>query len=288
MSRCRVATFNMKNLFLPGGSVGQPAIQGALPKRRAELRALARALQLADADVVALQEVGSITALEAVNQLLAEPYPHLLMLPGNSARGIHLAYASRVPANVVSHRELRLLDDAGRELEDHTSVDDAAAGQMSPLKLQRDLVRLDCELQDRPAATQLTLFNVHLKSPNQPAWARLSAQDLRCAECRLIARVVSDFAVRYPRAAIVILGDFNAEWQAAALEPLRQAGFSCADGALSASLPASFWSLGLTIDHILVNAIAAERIVTGSLNVINDKRCRRGSDHAPVLVDLAL
>lgn len=195
----RVATFNVRNLFLPG-SLDFKQGQGATVKRRAELRGLARGLELAAADVVALQEVGSLAALAAVNQLLSQPYPYLYLTPGNSVRGIHLAFASRFPGSLTSHQHLELLDERGEVLEDYATAADAAIEKAQVLRLQRDLLRLDLSIDDRP----ISLFNLHLKSPNQPRWCRLTAQELRSAECRLVASVTAQFETEQPGAALVL------------------------------------------------------------------------------------
>jgi endonuclease/exonuclease/phosphatase family metal-dependent hydrolase len=281
--RIRVATFNVCNLFLPGSlDLGQG--QGATVKRRAELRALARGLELADADVVALQEVGSLAALAAVNQLLSQPYPYLYLIPGNSVRGIHLAFASRFPGSLSSHRHLDLRDERGEVLEDYATAADAAMDTAKVLRLQRDLLRLDLCINDRP----ISLFNLHLKSPNQPRWCRLTAQELRLAECRLVAGVTEQFETEQPGSALLVLGDFNDPWPAAALQPLAALGLRRPQRHTAASSAESYWPRAITIDHILLNAAALELSLDSGWQVIDDKRARRGSDHCPVVLELQI
>jgi endonuclease/exonuclease/phosphatase family metal-dependent hydrolase len=289
----RLCTFNVRNLFLAGDPGTLSGAYGARPKRRAEIRALARALNRVDADLVGFQEVGSLAALGAVNELLTTPYPFLYLLPGNSRRGIHLAFASRRPLTVTSHAERTLRDDGGGVLEDYPDAESARSGSLAPLTLQRDLLR--CDFGD---GLKLCVFNVHLKSPNQPRWCRLSAEALRTAECRLIAEIVAE----NDRAGqgIVVLGDCNDVWPSSALSALQEVGLKrvATEGeTLSADdVPStadqtsatSYWPRAINIDHIMLNTVAADWLDAGSAIVHDAKSFRRGSDHCPVSVDLLL
>lgn len=278
----KLCSFNVQNLFAPGDAGIARSQYGARPKRRAEIRALARALNGVDADLVAFQEVGSVAALQSVNELCSEPYPHLSIVPGNSQRGIHLGFASRLPMSLTSHVDRTLFDADQQVLEDHPDSASAAAGVVSPLGLQRDLLRCDLEI----AGRRLSVFNMHLKSPNQPRWSRLRADQLREAESRLIARIVLESEQCDPDVPIVLLGDFNDLWPSAALLPLEQAGLICVEYACATGNPRSFWPKAITIDHILVNAVAAAWLVPDSAMIHDVKSFRRGSDHCPVSVDI--
>jgi endonuclease/exonuclease/phosphatase family metal-dependent hydrolase len=279
----RLASFNVKNLFLAGDAGIALTRFGARAKRRAELRALARALTRVDADLVALQEVGSLAALCAVNELLTDPYPYLRVVPGNSSRGIALAFASRKPIEVVSHAERVLTDEDRRPLCDYPNAAAAQREEPEALRLQRDLLRCDISCD----GIDLSVFNVHLKSPNQPRWCLLSAEQLRAAECRLIAEIVTDFQQLHAQRPVALLGDFNDLWPSAALAALDSAGLIHIDyhGANKAG---TFWPAGLTIDHLLANAAMARMVVPDSAVIHDLASLRRGSDHCPVSVDLEL
>lgn len=279
----RLASFNVKNLFLPGDAGIALTKFGARPKRRAELRALARALIKVDADLVVLQEVGSHDALSAVNDLLTHPYPHLTVLPGNSMRGIHLAIASRVPINVTSHAERFLPARDGTPVFDYQDAAAAGRNEAREMRLQRDLLRCDVTL----AGVELSVFNVHLKSPNQPRWALLSAADLRAAECRLIAGVLRDCQDRQPERPIILLGDFNDLWPSDPLAELHPAGLTRIDYT-GPDKAGTFWPAGLTIDHIFANPAAARLLVPDTARIHDLASLRRGSDHCAVSVDLQL
>ena len=80
------------NLFAWDAEPQEP-VNPAKPQR--EVRALAKTLAWVAPDLVAMQEVGSLTALKDINGLLQQPFPHLLLAPTNSDRGIHLGFMSR-------------------------------------------------------------------------------------------------------------------------------------------------------------------------------------------------
>jgi endonuclease/exonuclease/phosphatase family metal-dependent hydrolase len=278
----RLCSFNVKNLFLDGDAGIARSQYGARPKRRAEIRALARALNSVQPDLVAFQEVGSLAALNSVNELVSDPYPHLAVVPGNSQRGIHLGFASRQPMILTSHADRRLLGSDEQILEDHPDAASAASGAVCSLGLQRDLLRCDLAV----AGCRLSVFNTHLKSPNQPRWSRLRADQLRQAESRLIARIVQELEQHDSDLPIVVLGDFNDLWPSDALLPLQDGGLMKVDFAPAAAALRSFWPKSITIDHILVNASAGAWLVPDSAMIHDVKSFRRGSDHCPVSVDL--
>lgn len=278
----RLCSYNVKNLFVAGDAGIAQSHYGARPKRQAEIRALARALNRVEADLVAFQEVGSLAALNSVNQLVSDHYPYLSVVPGNSRRGIHLGFASRQPMQLTSHADRSLLDVDQQLIEDYPDAASAKTGVTCSLGLQRDLLRCDLQID----GCQLSVFNLHLKSPNQPAWSRLRADELRQAESRLIARIVTESQQHAAQTAVVMLGDFNDLWPSAALLPLDEAGLIQVGFATAADNLRSFWPRAITIDHILVNAVAAQWLVPDSAMIHDAKSFRRGSDHCPVSVDL--
>jgi len=276
----RIATYNLKNLFLDDAGPVQSARRRAPPKRRAELRALAYVIGRVGADVIALQEVGGAAALETLNGLLAHPYPHARVVPGNSDRGIHLAYLSRLPFATRSHSGHELRDEKGQPLRDPA---EEGANGTGALRLQRDLLRCDLDV----GAEGLTLYNVHLKSPNQPPGRQIGADEVRAAECRLIAEVIRAQQIAEPGRPLLLLGDFNAPWDSDSLAPLRSLDLAnLLESARPLDAP-TFWpGTGAEIDLVLANAAALPRIVTGSVRVHESQRARKGSDHYPVSFEL--
>ena len=67
------------------------------------------------ADILAVQEVGSMASLTHLNNRLAKPYAESCVVEGNSNRAIHLGVLSRFPVRVTSHRERHLVDPDGEE-----------------------------------------------------------------------------------------------------------------------------------------------------------------------------
>jgi endonuclease/exonuclease/phosphatase family metal-dependent hydrolase len=234
-----------------------------------------------DADLVAFQEVGSHAALGAVNDLLTHPYPHLAVVPGNSTRGIQLAFASRMPVEVSSHADRILPGRDGKPVSDYPNAAAAGRREAVELRLQRDLLRGDVNCN----GVDLSVFNVHLKSPNQPRWCRLTAAELRAAECRLIASIVRDFQTQQPQRPVLLLGDFNDQWPSQALAELNPAGLERIEYQ-DPDKVGTFWPAGLTIDHVLVNPAAARILVPDSAVIHDTASLRRGSDHCAVSVDL--
>ncbi len=275
----RCCTYNVRNLFL------EPAARANAPRKRAAaMRALARTLAAVDADVVLLQEVGSESALLALNARLPEPYPHHVRLPGNSDRGIALAALSRHPLTVTSYADRQLADPAGMPLADYMSEADARLDRRSPLRLQRDLMRCDLTA----GATPLTLFNVHLKAAHNPPWRRTPAEQVRRAECQLVAQVIASLHLEDSSRRLLLAGDCNDTWDGQALAPLRELGLVNAARGTDALTPTYWPNRGAAIDHLLLHPGTAPLVLADSFRVHGGKDAQRGSDHYPVSLDLDL
>ncbi|MEM1230316.1 MAG: endonuclease/exonuclease/phosphatase family protein [Pseudomonadota bacterium] len=262
----RIATYNVRDLFV----AGDEGLGRGIPKPVVACKAVARVLDLMDAHVVALQEVGSQAALEMLNALLRQPYEHVHCVPGNSDRGIHLAYLSRHPLRLSSHRTLPL----------------GTSPPLSELALQRDLLLARIAIGD----AALTLANVHLKSKATPASAPpalLDADSLRAAELTLVLKVLGP--QQDSTVPAVLLGDFNDLPSSDALNALRQSRWVDAlqrdrwlmEG--SGRLPGTFWPRRRArLDRILLNGAAAALLRPGSTQTHASTLAQRGSDHYPV------
>lgn len=280
----RIATYNVQNLFA--------AADPGHTKPMVACKAVARMLDLIGADVVALQEVGSLAALQNLNALLREPYDGVHWLPGNSARGIHLAYLSRVPLALRSHATLTLTDADGAVMLDHLQAPADAAVAPTTLLLQRDMLQaILLDVQGAPVGVEL--FNVHLKSKASQAWRLCSSDDIRSAEARAIAGCLNEWELQQPSTRRVLLGDFNDLLSSDALTPLRSLQWT--DGVMldraqqgsTGRAPATYWPRRrLRIDHLLLNPATAAVLVPGSAVTHVSTLAQRGSDHYPVSVDL--
>lgn len=206
----RIATFNLQNLRLLSKPSG-PHLEGAhdydvetsydpaldVLDRRLTAAVLARI----NADVVCLQEVYDIAALDFFHEefLLptgTAPYPYRLCLPGNDGRGVNVAMISRVrPDRVVSHADARA-EDLGL-----TDSENVLGGE--------PIFRRDClEIW----FGDLALFLCHLKAPYPD---RTRAAAIRSLEVLAIRRIIERSLADPAVALWMILGDLNGPLQKA-------------------------------------------------------------------------
>ena len=170
------------NLFAWDADDDEP-VNPAKPQR--ELRALARTLDRVEADIVALQEVGSRRALEDLNSLLSRPFDYVELAPSNSIRGIHVGFLARTKFTLDCHLTPILTDADGSLLNELATADSV---ELEPLRIQRSIAVATLSLAKMPA---LFCLGVHLKSPGRRQWHTLSPLTIRTAECRLLAQVLS-------------------------------------------------------------------------------------------------
>lgn len=280
----RIASYNVQNLFTDADARQH---EGAVAKPAKAIQALSGTLAALGADAVLLQEVASAAALEQVNARLETPYPFAAVVEGNSERGIHLAVLSREPFEVTSHRQVELTDTAGTPLEEYPSEAAAFADQALPLRIQRDLLRIELDLADQGA---LTLFNVHLKSKTNRAWRRLPADDVRAAEARQIAGLVEAHLLAHPERPVLIGGDFNDLRSSDSLAPFFALPLADPMGeqlAARGGNPSTYWpKRRMRLDFLLLSAAAQARLVHNSATIHASQRAKRASDHYPISVDL--
>lgn len=222
----RLATFNLQNLRLRRRQ-GRHVLDGAvdqdfddrprsIDQDITDRQLTAKIIAMAQADVVALQEVFDTETLEFfydhfLLQAGSPPYPARICLPGNDGRGLEVAVLSKTkPVAVKSHAHLTGADfglaDLPEYLRDHRL-------------LRRDCLELEFET--------FTLFVCHFKAPYPD---RDKAHIVREAEARAVRSIVE---TRFPKSADerwMIVGDFNEpctgnETTSSALAPLKQ-GFS--------------------------------------------------------------
>ncbi len=279
------------NLFAWEAEPQEP-VNPAKPQR--EVRALAKTLAWPNPDLVALQEVGSLTALQDLNSLLDEPYPHVRLAPTNSDRGIHLGFMSRYPLILHSHRDLPLLDEAGHAITDITSPQ---SSELEPLYLQRDIAVVEFQPPTGTLAKQpppkVFAANVHLKSAGKRPWNTLSPLVVRTAEARLLANVITDLQSKNPDSPLLVMGDFNDNPTSsafAALDNLQHGRLY--DPLMRELVPANpristYWPKRRTrIDRILLNASASKHYAAGSIKLWGNKRAEIASDHFPLSIDM--
>jgi len=139
-----IATYNVEN-YLVADRMVEGAYRQAYPKPEAEKKALRAVIHSLDADVIALQEMGSRVYLEELQRDLASDglkYPYAELLEAADADR-HVAVLSRRPfASVAKHAELTF----------------SYFGKKETVKRGLLEVRFATE------AGEITLFVVHLKS----------------------------------------------------------------------------------------------------------------------------
>jgi endonuclease/exonuclease/phosphatase family metal-dependent hydrolase len=177
-----LATFNLENYLLNPN-------QGRSPKPQSSRLAVKNALLSMRADVVALQEIGSETALLELRQgLEAESlsYPHhaITETPGSP---IHVAVLSRFPITQVSHHVTNVFVLYGKAF-----------------RPSRGFLEVDIAI---PRKDQLKVFVAHLKSKRPVGYA--DQWDLRTREALLLRSLVDSRLKQDPAQLLAIVGDFN-------------------------------------------------------------------------------
>lgn len=219
----RIATFNVENLmnrFDLSGFRNELNQDRALMlyeiKDEAEYRMLesARSVALADdarqltalaiaatrADVVCLQEVDNLDALNAFEygylfKMIGSGYREKYISNGNDGRGIDVAVMTRPQTadgepiefvRMTSHAHLTFAD-----LGLHTPELDQLGNQAHERIFRRDCLELDLRIGGRP----ITIYTVHFKSMGSPRnglSGREASMPVRMAEARAVRRIIED------------------------------------------------------------------------------------------------
>jgi endonuclease/exonuclease/phosphatase family metal-dependent hydrolase len=178
----RVATYNLEN-YLEDTNGTRPAKS---PEARAKVRESLRAL---DADIVALQEIGNVSALTELRATLKSEgldYPHWEFVPGHDTN-IHVAVISKFP---IVRRQSR------------TNESFLLNGRR--FHVGRGFADVDIRI--TPNCT-LTLVTAHLKSRRSIIEA--DEAELREQEALLLRELIDERLSSNPRLNLVVLGDFN-------------------------------------------------------------------------------
>ncbi|MDR3227863.1 MAG: endonuclease/exonuclease/phosphatase family protein [Puniceicoccales bacterium] len=199
----RVASFNAQNYNLLNFRRVEGRTEPDYPKPEAEKKALRFMILAANADVLALQEIGGEPFVKELCRDLARsgfPYPHTAVLSGPDPSR-QLAILSRRPfKHVWRYPEIKL---------------NPKTAQNNPLCVARGLLGVTL---DTPAG-ELFFYTVHLKSRLDSKGDPLSA-NRRLAEADAICRILStNHPPRNLPARVLVAGDFNDDPHAA---PLRR------------------------------------------------------------------
>jgi endonuclease/exonuclease/phosphatase family metal-dependent hydrolase len=274
----RIASYNAMNFFDDLNS------QDAKPL--AEIKALGKIIDEMKPSIVGLQEVESARSLQQLNNVLKHNLDWHGFIEGNSHRNINVPFMSQLPFSMTSHTKQTLKDAAGKVIFEFASRKDSASGKPKPLKFQRDLLLAEFSL---PGGQKLAVFNTHLKSRLRKNWCRNDSKAIRTAESKEAARIVEEFVATYPKAAVVVLGDFNEKHKDKTITAItKDLGFS--DPILeqfAGKNPTTYWKKkNYRIDYILLSPVAQEAYVTGSATIHESATARSASDHYPISIDL--
>ncbi|MEU9891190.1 endonuclease/exonuclease/phosphatase family protein [Sphaerisporangium sp. NPDC051011] len=313
-----VGTWNLENLYRPGGEFG-PRDETAY---KAKIKALAATINGFAPDVLGVQEVGHPAALTDLTDAIGGEW-HVALSRHPDARGIRVGVISRLPLTVA--REVSAFtaplaavqhDDAG------PGTDQTSRGMLA------------VQVEPTPGTT-LDVAVCHLKSKllsfpggrfaarDEGERARYGAYALyrRAAEATTLRGLADSLVAGHGQErAVVVVGDFNDEPQAATTQivlgpPGSELG---TPGALRPDKGDAYrlWNLatrimpenerysrvhngkGELIDHILVSRALIERVDGmrsvvghGLPSVTEDPKVRRDaadSDHAPLFARLRL
>ena len=312
-----VGTWNLENLFRPGGAFG--------PKDKAvydaKLEALAATINASSPDVLGVQEVGEPEALADLVALLTGTWHTVLSSHFDDDHPIRVAVLSRHPLQQITDTAAFKPPLQPIQIDDDPQHDVAEMG--------RGVLGVDVTIS---AELTVTLLVCHLKSKllsfpgpggssrffprNEGERARYAGYALyrRAAEAVTVRRVVDDLLGAAPERKLVLVGDLNDQPQAATTQILYgppgsqigTGGFDRPDKGdatrlwnLADKIPADerfsriFEGQRELIDHILVSHALIGHVT--EVHAINDRRlpsvdedpgARRtapDSDHAPVL-----
>ncbi len=199
----RVCTYNVLNLF---DHTNDPTLEGEFddmgdnpgPTSIARCKELASAIRKVDADILALQEVESLEALNWFNDTFLKDmgYEHVGSLDAGYYRGVEQSVLSRFPIRHIINWPNESLSDLERIGPNWTEVPrgtDEITYQRSPL----------CVTIEAPNDYTLTLFVLHHKAGRNTNWHR-EYEALKTME------KVHHLMTKNPDANVMVLGDFNA------------------------------------------------------------------------------
>jgi endonuclease/exonuclease/phosphatase family metal-dependent hydrolase len=259
---CRIATFNLKDFFLPRNDAERSVAPGKLVN-------LADNLRRANADVVALQEVGEEQQLDRLVKAVPELGYGAPVVGTTDKRGIRCAILSRLP---VQWSQVH----TAKTLPFPRFIEGDADPFAERIPLRRGIVHVRVEA---PEIGEIDVLTTHFKS-NLPV--RLRAKDgreiedlttraraesamrslvQRAAEALFIRGLVDDLMKHSPDHAVCVLGDLNDHHDSLPVRILRGYGAPSHDALRAAAelLPAEqryscFHGNEKTmIDHILVS-----------------------------------
>ncbi|AGS22528.1 endonuclease/exonuclease/phosphatase family protein [Rhizobium etli] len=178
----------------------------------------ALAIADADADILCLQEIDNMAALQAFEygylfRMVGNGYRQKFLVEGNDSRGIDVAVLMREETRDGQKIEVKdIRSHAMKTYRDFDLFDEdlALTNRTDDKIFKRDCLELDLLIGGRP----LSLYVVHFKSMGNPRDGldgRQSTLPLRRAEARAVRRIIEDRfgAGRTAKKSFAICGDMN-------------------------------------------------------------------------------
>jgi endonuclease/exonuclease/phosphatase family metal-dependent hydrolase len=274
----RVATYNVEN-YLVQPTESRPRLKSA--EAKAKVRESIRALK---PDVLALQEIGSVNALQELrDSLKAEglELPFWELVTGYDTN-IHVAVLSKFP--IAARRP-------------HTNETFLLGGRR--FHVSRGIAEVDIQVN---ANYSFTLLTAHLKSKRTVPEADEAEQ--RLEEAKILRGIIDARLSADPRANLVVLGDFNDTKDSASTKMILGRGRRALldtrpaerNGDSAANPPPGFDPRAITwthyfgkedsysrIDYLLLSTGLAREWVTNETYVLALSNWGVGSDHRPLV-----
>lgn len=278
----RLATYNILNLF---DEHDNPALSGRFDdmhsgwddiraKPEPQLRAVAEAIRRLDADVIGLQEIESIEALQAFNAeyLAGMGYEHVMSIDVGQERGIEQSVLSRYPI-----REARVWPNmplGGVHPEKYGNSENWYAGEPIAYRRSPLYVRIEIPSDDGEGGFDLELFVIHQKSGYPASYWRE-------AESRGLVRLIDEHIKANPEANIAVLGDFNAQPDAQSIRTyIDDAGLTLTmDSHGPGAMDNPTHESDRAIDFILVNDNLKASLVPDSAFILGTPLRPSGADY---------
>lgn len=278
-----VMTYNLENAF---DVFDDPYTDddGTDAKRSDELIAIAKAIALANADIVVVQELENLAMLEGlVRTFLPDGgYDYIACERGNDGRGINLGIISRFPITSITSYRHRTLT--------HPDAPDRT------WQFSRDALQITLDVHGQ----RVDVFNMHLKS-NSSSPGDENSKLRRTAEAMAVKSIIRGLLAERPDAYILLMGDMNSNlverpeqprpWPATqhlrAAEPDGSHILLDAHEALSydqrITIPGDGQYPPAIFDYIYASPALNAKLLADKSRVINDPEVVGGSDHRPVV-----
>jgi len=271
-----VATYNVENYVAADRMVAGVYHQG-YPKPEAEKQALRAVIRSLNADVIALEEMGSRPYLEELERDLAREglaYPYAELLEAADADR-HVAVLSRRPFTAVAkHADLTFPYFDAKE------------------RVKRGLL----EVRFATDVGVVTVFVVHLKSrftdrPDDPTSALRRLGEATAVRDRVLKVFPAPADARF-----LIVGDYNDSIGSKPLHAFTQRGKTeITEIVPAADSHGEGWThfykkeqIYSTVDHVLISSKLKPAVVGGAAKICDIPETAVASDHRPVKVVLNL